>query len=322
MLNAVTMATAVAYESFVEKLDRLYKGCWHLVVQADELARSEHMLRLKVVGRDGNRSWAGKAPAMWNPDNPWEALFRKLLKDSDFWAEQVHLPANAWLAHGSKGRAAHPLGGHCREQHPRWSSAALKAETWRAPKGTPKNLGRGLPMPVDEEAKKRKFQEAEDKDTNTKGKGQRKRKRENPQPVMRGTTTMGPVLDSLQDPLAEERSQENIRCTACGSPGHPSHQCGTEGKLIDDLKMDWRKFERRSQGQGHQCEGFATCPILVWGPIQIKEKGTNKDDEKRADDKERTPWRETQEEKIRTEREDPENDDEPKAEFNGKLMTA
>jgi hypothetical protein len=107
MLQAATMATAVAYEAFIEKLDRLYKGCWHLIVQADELARSEHMLRLKV-STEMDIALGGKAPPMWNPDNPWEALFRKLLKDSDFWAEQVHLPANAWLAHGSKGKLLTP----------------------------------------------------------------------------------------------------------------------------------------------------------------------------------------------------------------------
>jgi hypothetical protein len=172
MLNAVTMATAVAYESFIEKLDRLYKGCWHLVVQADELARSEHMLRLKVAA-EMEIALGGKAPAMWNPENPWEALFRKLLKDSDFWAEQVHLPANAWLAHGSKGKLLTPSEAIA-ENNIQGGAAALKAET-EAPKGNQEPWKRSANARR-RDAKKRKFQEAEDKDTNTKGKGKGKGK--------------------------------------------------------------------------------------------------------------------------------------------------
>ena len=53
------------------------------------------MLRLKVA-TEMDLALGGKASPMWNPDNPWEAMFRKLMKDSDFLAEQAHVPANAW----------------------------------------------------------------------------------------------------------------------------------------------------------------------------------------------------------------------------------
>ena len=114
----------------------------------------------------------GKAPAMWNPENPWEALFRKLLKDSDFWAEQVHLPANAWLAHGSKGKLLTPS--EAIAENIQGGAAALKAET-EAPKGNQEPWKRSANARR-RDAKKRKFQEAEDKDTNTKGKGKGKGK--------------------------------------------------------------------------------------------------------------------------------------------------
>ena len=102
MLEVATMATLVAYESHVEKLSRLYQGAWHLIVAADDLARADHLTRLRVaVQMDVHNGIT--PPPCWDTSNPWEALFRLLVKDQTFWQEQVHVPANAWLAHGSKG---------------------------------------------------------------------------------------------------------------------------------------------------------------------------------------------------------------------------
>ena len=107
MLDILTMATCVAYEAHVEKLDRLYPGAWHLIVAADDLGRSEHLVRLRVsVNLDIANGT--KEPMGWAVESPWECLFRMLVKDSSFWAEQVHVPANAWLAHGSKGKPLTP----------------------------------------------------------------------------------------------------------------------------------------------------------------------------------------------------------------------
>ena len=102
MLDVVTMATLVSYEAHIEKLARLYPGAWHLIVAADDLGRAEHLNRLKVTTAmeiaDG-----GRPPTRWDENSPWEALFRLLLKDHQFWSEQVHVPANAWLSHGARG---------------------------------------------------------------------------------------------------------------------------------------------------------------------------------------------------------------------------
>ena len=72
------------YDAHIEKLRRLYPGAWHLIVAADDLARSEHLIRLKV---STNLEIANgtKAPPLWSESNPWEALFRLLVKDGAFW---------------------------------------------------------------------------------------------------------------------------------------------------------------------------------------------------------------------------------------------
>jgi hypothetical protein len=220
MLQAITMSTAVAYEAFIENMDRLYKGCWHLIVQADELARSEHMLRLKV-STEMDISMGGKVPAMWNVDNPWEALFRRLLKDSDFWAEQVHLPANAWLAHGSKGKLLTPSEAIA-ESSIQGGSAVLKPDV-EGTKNTQEPWKRSANARR-REAKKRKWQEAEEKNTGTKGKGKGKGKGKVPACYAwnnnNGACAGLPPGSACRGNVAREH-----RCTACGSPGHPSHQC-------------------------------------------------------------------------------------------------
>ena len=91
ILQAITMSTAVAYEFFVKKLDRLCKGCWRLVVQADSLRA-----HASTQGGHGDGPGFGrKSSTHVESGNPWEAVFRKLMNDSDFWSEQVHVPANA-----------------------------------------------------------------------------------------------------------------------------------------------------------------------------------------------------------------------------------
>eukprot|EP00435_Cladocopium_sp_Y103_P066040 s503_g28.t1 len=101
------MSTAVSYEDHVERLNRTYAGCWHLIVQAHDLARLEHLFRLKV-SIDMSLARGTKAPPLWSESNLWECLFRLLVKDAEFWSQQVHIPANAWLAHGTKQKLLTP----------------------------------------------------------------------------------------------------------------------------------------------------------------------------------------------------------------------
>ena len=132
MLDVMTMATLVAYEAHIEKLTRLYPAAWHLVVAADDLARSEHLNRLRVVTVMEIASGA-KAPQRWDEKLPWESLFQVLLKDHQFWSEQVYVSANAWLSHGAKGTPATPAEAVANAVM-QGGAAALRAEV-EGPKG-------------------------------------------------------------------------------------------------------------------------------------------------------------------------------------------
>eukprot|EP00435_Cladocopium_sp_Y103_P054303 s2086_g17.t1 len=219
MLGVITMSMAVAYESLVERLDRLYKGCWHLVTQADDLARGEHILRLKVV-TEMEIAQGTKAPPMWNAENPWEALFRRLIKDTEFWTDQVHTPANAWLAHGSKGVLLTPSEAVAETAVPGGSNS-LKPDT-EHPRGADNWSRRS--SNARKRDKKRKASEMEDKDTNTKGKSKGKGKGKT-QLCFAWNNNNGACAGLPPGSDCKGRVRREHRCTACGSPGHPSHQC-------------------------------------------------------------------------------------------------
>ena len=76
MLNITPLAHLNAYETHIEKMVRFYPGCWHLIVQADDRARSEHLTRLKLRVTAG-RSLGLDQPKHYSDDNPWQTLFRR-----------------------------------------------------------------------------------------------------------------------------------------------------------------------------------------------------------------------------------------------------
>ena len=52
---------------------------------------------------------AGKTPPItWDDKRPWDWVFGALISDNEFWHSQVHGPALAWMASGSKGTPRTP----------------------------------------------------------------------------------------------------------------------------------------------------------------------------------------------------------------------
>jgi hypothetical protein len=77
--------------------------CWGLIAQADGKMRAEGLERLRrriltaaTLGR--------QIPVNWDPAKPWTAVFDMAVQDVEYWAENVHHPAAAWLASGSRGK--------------------------------------------------------------------------------------------------------------------------------------------------------------------------------------------------------------------------
>ena len=43
-------------------------------------------------------------PINWDPARPWTAVLDMAIQDVEYWAENVHHPAAAWLASSSRGK--------------------------------------------------------------------------------------------------------------------------------------------------------------------------------------------------------------------------
>ena len=103
MLNISTLAALTSYERFVERLVTQWPLCWGLIAQAEDKMRAEGLERWRrriitaaALGR--------QTPINWDPAKPWTAVFEMAIQDTEYWAENVHHPAAAWLAAGSRGK--------------------------------------------------------------------------------------------------------------------------------------------------------------------------------------------------------------------------
>ena len=102
MLDVITLASLSRYEKAIERLVLQWPACWGLIGAAEDKARSERWMRLQrrtIADRDSGRP----TPPDWTETKPWSALMVTLATDLEFWTEQVHIPATAWMANGQRG---------------------------------------------------------------------------------------------------------------------------------------------------------------------------------------------------------------------------
>ena len=102
MLDILNLASLSRYEAAIEKMVRQWPSAWGLICSAEDKARSERWMRLHrrtLSDRDTGR----QVPHDWTEERPWSSLLTMLTADYEFWSEQVHVPAAAWLANGQRG---------------------------------------------------------------------------------------------------------------------------------------------------------------------------------------------------------------------------
>lgn len=233
MLDCIPIALLQQYEVHVERLVKLYNGCWHLVVSADDKARSDHLARLQMkisldfqAGRPVPVGWDSKGPS-------WAPVFRLLLDDHNFWAENVRNPALVWMAHGSRGPPRTPseqvaaLELHGGEQ----AIKVDKEQVQSQPGSTTPTRKQQANRDRREARKKRLKADREelskfrnDRGSGSKGKG--KGRGEGGEQLCYSWNNGNPPCGGLPPGAAcQGRVQRVHKCTSCGSPGHPSKQC-------------------------------------------------------------------------------------------------
>ena len=235
-LELVSLNGLIKWEAHMERLVQRYPGCWHLLVEAENKARSEHLsktlMKVKLDMDTGRRP-----PVGWSAEEPWNIIWNMVLEDAEFWQEQVHIPALSWMARGSKGVqrtpaeeiAAAAINGGSSKLHP--------TEEGQREDLTPiKSANR-----VRREAKKRKLQaEREELKSlrNQKGGGKGggghghggKPSGSGEEECFAWNNGNGACKDLPPgEPCAGKKARLH-RCTTCKSPGHPSKDCPNRKK--------------------------------------------------------------------------------------------
>lgn len=108
MLEILDLALIQRYELLMENMTKQLPGCWHLIVSAEDRARSDQLARIQMQTVI-NQSLGEAVPRGWVDSKPsWGPIFKLLIEDHHFWQEHVHAPAMAWLAYGRHGQPKTP----------------------------------------------------------------------------------------------------------------------------------------------------------------------------------------------------------------------
>ena len=162
-------------------------------------------------------------------------MFRLLLDDNGFWAENVHNPALVWLAHGSKGPPRTPSEQVASlELHGGEQSLKVEKEAAQSQPGstTPTRKQQANRDRRDARKKRLKADREElskfrnDRGSGSKGKG--KGRGEGEQLCYAWNNGNPPCGGLAPGAACQGRIQRAHKCTSCGSPGHPSKQCSAK----------------------------------------------------------------------------------------------
>ena len=229
MTDIISISNLMEWETMVERLQRQYPGCWGLVAAAEDRGRGEYMVKtLAKIQLDIDQG--GQPPLGWRREEPWDIVWGKILRDRDYWSEQVHVPAIAWVARGQKGKPMSPME-ELAESSMRGGRQALLQDI---EEGTPEDSGRRKNK-VRREARKRRLKaEREELHSYRKG-GKGGGGKASGAGQGKGSTSEEACFawnngNGLCGGLApgeacRAKTPRKHKCTQCGSPGHPSKDC-------------------------------------------------------------------------------------------------
>ena len=234
MLELVSLNNLVMWESHVERLVQRYPTCWHLVVEAEHKARSEHLSRTLTKLRLKMDQGVATPPPGFSLEDPWDDIWRMVLEDAEYWQEQVHIPALSWLARGSRGVLRTPaeemavlaLNG---------GDSKLRGDGERADSGDHPSPNKNK---VRREAKKKRLQAEREELQRLRGKGKQKAGEKGGGPSRSSgeeecyawNNDNGACKGLAPGEPCRGSKQRLHRCTICKSPGHPSHSCPSKKK--------------------------------------------------------------------------------------------
>ncbi len=240
MLEILDLALIQRYELLVGNMVKQLPGCWHLIVSAEDRARSDQLARLQMQATL-NLSIGEPVPRGWVDNRPcWGPLFKQLIEDHQFWQEHVHSPAMSWLAYGRHGQPKTPaeimaaatmaggensLKAELEPVHEVKSTSGPTSPTRKQQANRDKREARKKRMKNDREELQRLRTDGHGK---SKGKG--KGKSENGEQLCYSWNNGNGACAGLAPGAECKGAVKRIhKCTRCMSPGHPSSQCPSGG---------------------------------------------------------------------------------------------
>ena len=235
MLDLLPLNLLLQWENHMERLVSRYPNCWHLIVEAENKSRAEHLGRtLALVKLSIDRG--EPAPFGWKESEPWPVVWKKVLEDAEFWQEQVHVPALAWLARGGRGVQLTPEE-EVAKVGLRGGSQALHAENLKEDNGGGGEAPKMSASKLRREAKKRKWKAEKEELVNLRsqtqkgskggggGKGGGKQSGSTEEECYAWNNGNGECGGLPPGEECKGRKKRLHRCTICKSPGHPSKDC-------------------------------------------------------------------------------------------------
>ena len=101
----VKIVTPAALEEYLEHFRKLvmqFPEAWHLCGMAEDRCRAEHFTRLR---REAAAMFSRGAAPDYNPDMPWDYVFRMAARDKTYWDDNVRDPALVFMTRGGRAGA-------------------------------------------------------------------------------------------------------------------------------------------------------------------------------------------------------------------------
>ncbi len=237
MLDLVSLNGLVKWEAHMERLHQRYPNCWHLLVEAENKARQEHLaktlVKLKLQLDMGERP-----PLGWDKEDPWNTIWHMVLDDAEFWQEQLHIPALSWMAKGSRGIQRTPAEEIAANALSGGAAKLRQAEEVDKDELSPIKTANK----VRREAKKKRWQAEKEelrqlrqtkgsgKGGGSHGDGGKASGSGEEECYYAWNNGNGPCKDLPPGEPCKGKKVRIHRCTQCKRPGHPSKDCPSRKK--------------------------------------------------------------------------------------------
>ena len=98
----MTWAAMDEYFRTIQNLNRQWPECWHLLVQAEDRCRADHLERTRRVLTRAVAEARLPMNLEFSVDQPWIGVFTHVARDITYWTQEMQIPAQNYITRGGK----------------------------------------------------------------------------------------------------------------------------------------------------------------------------------------------------------------------------